>query len=395
MESKRKLASIQKIIKLFPIEGADRIECAQVLGWECVVVKDTFKEGDLCVYFECDSQLPIHPVFEFMANRHYRVKTAKFKKQISQGLALPLEILDNFIDTSKARVGAYANFALYRSMKFKEGDDVTKLIGVTKYDPRPEDSNPDSIKKNNPIVKYLMNYSAFRKIYRVIVPGKTKGSFPEFIFKTDETRIQSSPSILTKNRNEPFYFTEKLDGSSATYFYNDKLSGKRFGIFNKDLGNGFGVCSRNLRLVHKDNSNWWKYALEHNIEETVKALSYCLGYSVAIQGELIGPSIQENKYKRNTLEFYCYNIFNIDTQSYISFEGKYHLCEKFGIPTVPVVAEESITEEVTIPYLVALSKRKSLIKKDILAEGIVGRNVKNDSISFKVINPEWLLKYKE
>ena len=377
----RKLASIQRITKLFPIEGADRIEGAEILGWECVVNKNEFKEGDLCVYFECDSQLPIHPVFEFMANRHYRVKTAKFKKKISQGLALPLSILSEFTNKDIT--------------KFKEGQDVTNIIGVTKYDPRPEDSNPVSIKKNNPIVKYLMNYSAFRKIYRVIVPGKTKGSFPEFIFKTDETRIQSSPSILTKNRNEPFYFTEKLDGSSATYFYNDKLSGKRFGIFNKDLGNGFGVCSRNLRLVHKDNSNWWKYALEHNIEETVKALSYCLGYSVAIQGELIGPSIQENKYKRNTLEFYCYNIFNIDTQSYISFEGKYHLCEKFGIPTVPVVAEESITEEVTIPYLVALSKRKSLIKKDILAEGIVGRNVKNDSISFKVINPEWLLKYKE
>lgn len=381
MEIKRKLASVQRIINILPIDGASNIELAHILGWEVVVNIGQFKVGDLCVYFECDSQLPIHHVFDFMANRHHRVKTAKFKKQISQGLALPISVLTNFVD----KPCSY----------YKEGQDVTSIIGVTKHDPRPEDSNPEVSKKHNPIVNSLMQYALFRKVYRAIVPGKTKGNFPEFIYKTDETRIQSSPSILTKNRNEPFYFTEKLDGSSATYFYNNKLSGKRFGIFNKDLGNGFGVCSRNLRLVHKDNSNWWKYALEHNIEETVKALSYCLGYSVAIQGELIGPSIQENKYKRNTLEFYCYNIFNIDTQSYISFEGKYHLCEKFGIPTVPVVAEESITEEVTIPYLVALSKRKSLIKKDILAEGIVGRNVKNDSISFKVINPEWLLKYKE
>ena len=391
----RKLATIQKITRLFPIEGADRIEGAEILGWECVVNKNEFKEGDLCVYFEIDSQLPIHPVFEFMANRHYRVKTAKFKKQISQGLTLPLEILDNFIDASKARVGACANFALYRSMKFKEGDDVTKLIGVTKYDPRPEDSNPSSSKKLNPIVNSLMQYALFRKVYRVIVPGKTKGSFPEFIFKTDETRIQSSPSILTKNRNEPFYFTEKLDGSSATYFYNDKLSGKRFGIFNKDLGNGFGVCSRNLRLVHKDNSNWWKYALDFDMEHLIRAMSSYLGFSVAVQGELIGPNIQENKYKRAALEFYCYNIFNINSQIYVSFAEKYHLCEKFGIPTVPVVAKEYLTEEFTVPYLVALSKRESVLKRDVLAEGIVGRNVKNDSISFKVINPEWLLKYKE
>ena len=280
-------------------------------------------------------------------------------------------------------------------MKFKEGDDVTKLIGVTKYDPRPEDSNPSSSKKLNPIVNSLMQYALFRKVYRVIVPGKTKGSFPEFIFKTDETRIQSSPSILTKNRNEPFYFTEKLDGSSATYFYNDKLSGKRFGIFNKDLGNGFGVCSRNLRLVHKDNSNWWKYALDFDMEHLIRAMSSYLGFSVAVQGELIGPNIQENKYKRAALEFYCYNIFNINSQIYVSFAEKYHLCEKFGIPAVPVVAKEYLTEEFTVPYLVALSKRESVLKRDVLAEGIVGRNVKNDSISFKVINPEWLLKYKE
>lgn len=381
----RKLASIQRVTKLFPIDWADRIEGAEILGWECVVNKNEFKEGDLCVYFEIDSQLPIHPVFEFMANRHYRVKTAKFKKQISQGLALPISILDYFI----------GNPTYNRTPVFKEGDNVTSLIGVTKYDPRPEDSNPVSIKKNNPIVKYLMNYSAFRKIYRVIVPGKTKGNFPEFIYKTDETRIQSSPSILTKNRNEPFYFTEKLDGSSATYFYNDKLAGKRFGIFNKDLGNGFGVCSRNLRLVHKDNSNWWKYAVDADMRSIVRAMSGYLGYSVAIQGELIGPNIQENKYKRTTLEFYCYNIFNINSQIYVSFAEKYDLCYRFGIPTVPVVAKEYLTEEFTIPYLIALSKRESLLKRDVLAEGIVGRNVKNDSISFKVINPEWLLKYKE
>lgn len=29
---------------------------------------------------------------------------------------------------------------------FKEGDDVTELIGVTKYDPRPENADPVSIR---------------------------------------------------------------------------------------------------------------------------------------------------------------------------------------------------------------------------------------------------------
>lgn len=33
----RKLASIQRVWKIEPIEGADRIELAHVLGWQCVV----------------------------------------------------------------------------------------------------------------------------------------------------------------------------------------------------------------------------------------------------------------------------------------------------------------------------------------------------------------------
>ena len=42
------LASIQKVIKLTPIEGADLIETATVLGWEIVVKKGEYKVGDLC-----------------------------------------------------------------------------------------------------------------------------------------------------------------------------------------------------------------------------------------------------------------------------------------------------------------------------------------------------------
>ena len=48
----RKLASIQRIWKIEPIEGADRIELAYVLGWQCVVNKGQFKPMDLAVYFE-------------------------------------------------------------------------------------------------------------------------------------------------------------------------------------------------------------------------------------------------------------------------------------------------------------------------------------------------------
>ena len=94
----RTLASIQKIKDITPIQGADRIELAHVLGWQCVVQKGKFRTGDPCVYFEVDSFLPIRPEFEFLRSSSYRksdllgegfrLKTMKFRGEISQGLVM-------------------------------------------------------------------------------------------------------------------------------------------------------------------------------------------------------------------------------------------------------------------------------------------------------------------
>ena len=53
----RKLVSIQRIIDLQPISGADKIELATVLGWKVVVSKsENHKVGDLIAYVEIDTQ---------------------------------------------------------------------------------------------------------------------------------------------------------------------------------------------------------------------------------------------------------------------------------------------------------------------------------------------------
>ena len=51
----RKLATIRTVKKLVPIKGADFIELAIVDGWQCVVKKGEFTEGDKGIYFEIDS----------------------------------------------------------------------------------------------------------------------------------------------------------------------------------------------------------------------------------------------------------------------------------------------------------------------------------------------------
>ena len=139
----RKLASIQKIIDVSPITG--------------------------CVYFEIDSFLPIRPEFEFLRASGYKnstllgegflLRTQKFRGEISQGLALPLDAVlsaeqQNALRTADDTIPC--------------GTDVTELLGVRKWE------IPERATGSGTII------------------GEAAGQIPI----TDETRIQSEPALL-------------------------------------------------------------------------------------------------------------------------------------------------------------------------------------------------------
>ena len=175
----RKLVSIQKISNIEPIEGADKIERLTILGWHVVASKtEGHKIGDLVAYIEIDTQLPEIPMFEFLKERKYRVRTIKLRGQISQGLVIPLRELEK-------------NFNINIS-KLKEGQDVTTLLRITKYDPEGEKERKlieqEMARNKNPIHKFLMRFKWYRKMYNKFVIPK-KGEFPKWIKKTDERKV--------------------------------------------------------------------------------------------------------------------------------------------------------------------------------------------------------------
>lgn len=366
----RKLASIQRVVKVEPIEGADMIEKITVLGWELVAKKSEFKVGDLCVYFECDSILPPHLIFEFLQPRRYRVRTIKLRKQISQGIAMPISILYEF---------GYKN-----SPSLSEGYDVTEMIGVIKYDPERS--------VENPIVRFLMNYAIFRMIYFFIEGRKPKGGFPSFVPKTDEERIQNIPNIAHKHHGKQFYYAEKLDGQSCTFFHNSKLNNP-LKPWQKDQS--FGVCSRNLWLKKESDSNWWRIAKQFDIKNKLKDLNKKTGKNYAIQGEIVGEGIQKNKYGIKGLDFYVFSIFDIDSQKYVNLNVKENVIKFLGLKSVPYMDEFTMDKEIhNVHYFVRQSKMNSTLK-NVLAEGVVFRCVNDEHISFKAINPDFLLKNDE
>ena len=349
----RQLATIQLIAEVLPIENADSIEKVRVKDWWCVVIKDAFKVGDFCVYFEIDSLLPIdNPAFEFMAKGNkpkdviidgvehaaygYRLKTIKLRGQISQGLALPLS----------SNVFSGENIGI----RVDEGMDVTEMLRIVKYEP--------------PIPAHLS--------------GVVKGAFPGFIPKTDEERVQNLGEVVNKIQGVTFYITEKLDGSSATFYKRD---------------GELGVCSRNLELKDTPENTIWEIARRYNLAEVLPD-----GY--AIQGEIIGESIQKNPLKQQKQELYVYNVFMIDEHKYMNYTDFIDFCEEKNLLTVPVV-HPSYVLDTDVEGLLRLADASSSLNSNVKREGIVFRSIEEKEmehdgvmmrLSFKAISNEYLLK---
>lgn len=355
-----KLASVQKIEKLTPIDGADMIETATVLGWEIVVKKGEFKVGDLVSYIQIDTVVPDRIEFEFLRERKFRVKTIKLRKQVSQGLIIPLPS---------------------SSKKWKVDDDLTEILGITKYE-KP-DNNPDIYDvPKMPKVWYKKLYYIF--LYRYLynwfpnLQKPTRSGFPTHLVPiTDEERIQNIPKVLETHKGKSFVVSYKLDGSSITIIHEKK--------FGKHI---FRICSRKFELKNKNN-DWYKVFESNNFgDEIVKLVDYYHTDNIIVQGEAIGK-FNGNHHALDHNEIRLFNIYvdgvRINQRDFI------HTCVLLNIPHCPVYQEIVLNH--TMQEIIEVSKIKDILNPKVEVEGLVWRSV-DDNLSFKVINNNYLLKHE-
>lgn len=326
----RELASIQRITALEPIPGADAIECASVLGWKVVVKKGEFAVGDLAVYLEIDSVPPDEEQYKFLWRfaetqpNNFRVKTVKLRGQISQGILFPLSTL--------------------RTLDFLavvEGADFTERLGVTKYEaPLPRGS------------------------------ADVEGQFFDGVTKTDEERVQSAEGAkrLAALQGQMYYITVKCDGASMTVaMHNGKPK----------------VASRNYRLADLPDSAYWNAARNGGLLDLVAANPWW-----AIQGELVGPGIQNNRLGLKRHECLVFNVYDRQMGMFVSF---LELQEIAGDQMVPVI-EAGYSFRYDQDDLLKMAEGKYAGTTNE-REGIVIRSqVPDDRISFKVISNRYLLK---
>ncbi len=320
----RKLATIRVVSALGPIPGADLIEVATVDGWQAVVRKGDFKEGDKCLYFEIDSFLPKADerfkavmrsgVRTYNGVEGHKLRTVRLRGQLSQGLALPLGLFPEVLNNTDPEA------------------DLAGMVGVVKWDPP---LSPE-------------------------IAGQAKGLFPSFIRKTDQERCQNMQPLI-------FGYDEALspiDVSSIpidaiqameakgelrevngvwmrvyppkaspddVYEVTVKLDGMSFTAYVKDDEDGnpvVGVCSRNLELkINDENSEntFIKTLIDSGLRDAMLTMYADLTsrvpdgrpFAFAVQGELMGPGIQGNREGFPDFRLFVFDIYDINQGFYL------------------------------------------------------------------------------
>lgn len=371
VHTERKLARVVLVDSIHPIEGADRIELVIVGGWQVVVQKGLYTVGSKAVFCEVDSLLPLdHPAFASLGGvssklkftvddkPYARIKTMKLRKQLSQGFCVPL-----------SEVGV--------SYDAKADTDVTKALGVIKYEAAGE--------------KALNGTPGNPKA------GTSALGFPKFVPKTDQTRVQNITVQFAQARDKGELFEKsfKLDGSSLTAFIKEET---------------IGVASRNVGFrIHDETipfftavKKWlqgkgWKRTIKADdntftqMAEKAGLLTALVndGRNIAIQGEMVGPSIQKNFEGVAENEFYCYDIYLIDEQAYMLPKERQEFCVEHGIKHVPLASSHAVTLPVDVATAIADADGPSGLKGK-MREGFVYKSMSRD-FSFKVISNSYLL----
>jgi len=408
----RELAYVVRVNNIVGMD-ADRLECAQINGWNCVVGKGEFKPGDLAIYFEIDSQLPdVYPFneMEFLKSKRYKIKSQKIRGVVSQGLLMPASAFgwqnaytegihgDDYIIDPSEKISK-DTFKTYH-----EGDFLTEKLGVTYA------VSEDNSRKANSIDKYkkmaqrhpdLAKTKWWRTLYKSKMgkkilflffgKKKDKRTWPAWVVKTDEERIQNIPWILAEKG--PWIATEKIDGTSTTFTMRRKKK-----LFKDDFD--FYVCSRNVvfdkpdKQCFYDTNYYTQMAEKYNVEEQLRhfLVVHPEVEWITLQGETYGSGVQKRDYSLSDVDFKGFNLITSDKGRWNSIVAAEFANTEFHIPWVPITNPAFYMPN-TVEELLSMAGGASFVDGKP-REGLVFRSL-DGTKSFKAVSNEYLLKYHQ
>lgn len=293
-----KLATIERVDEVYPHPNAERLEFVKVGGYDCIVPKDKYQAGNLCILIQPDTVLPEVEWSEFYRKASKsRVRASKIRGEWSFGIVEDIGLLG------------------HTSQSYVVGGDVSSILGIIKYEP--------------PVPQDL----------------SAKGGLPYQMPKTDEERYQNLD--LSLFYGQPVTITQKVDGQSFTAYVKDCE---------------FGVCGRTYEIKTESQNRYTAHISRYNLQEKLLAYSAKHSVNIALRGESYGNGIQNlghNAHAKLPHGVMFFSVWLIDEMRY-ALRGHEHnvfnVCAELDLPTVPLLEKDVILTPELIHHYANLDK---------------------------------------
>lgn len=396
---------IVKIDSIIDHPNADRLTIVSIGGFKCIANKKDngdwrYKQGDLVVYVQEGSIVPEYLLkrldmwdeekqIGFLAGKKgNRVKAIRLRKILSQGILIPvinnqyIELNDAFDWIDKDRWEeryshcVTAHFGNNPAFGVKEGDDVSEILNITKYDPPiPESMSGEVIPCFNLAFKYdVENYQKYPNCLiddeEVIFTEKLHGTFMGMGF------IPGLGLEGSACDGDAIVFSKGL-GHKGLFFKSD----------DKNIGNIY------VKMLHK-------LIEQNNIYEIIKEMRLSPKdiTPVYIFGELFGAGIQDLDYGHidGAKSFRGFDVYIgfPGLGKFLNFDDKTKFFNKLGIDQVPILYRGPWSIEQAEKFC----KGTDTISNSHIREGVVINTATERSddilsrIQLKYINPKYLLR---
>jgi len=365
--------TIEKINKLDVHPNADRLELATVLGWQCVVQKGLHKEGDLIVYFPIDVILTeqleaaIFGPDSKVKLKNSRIRTIKLRGAISQGLVVPLSVIENFVPKSSI-IGA-------------ESLNIAKELGVTKFEPKPSGGLKTSggqqrkARECNPNFKKYTNINHFKNY-----PKALEGEVVIITEKIHGTNFRAGYVPITGN------FFQRMW---------KKLKSKAVDGNIKD-GHEFVFGSHNVQLKDRSKTFYKEGLIEKNVYVKMVDkldLKNKLNAGEVVYGEIYGSNIQKN-YNYSMGSEIGLVVFDIMVDGkYSDFGHVMNRCGAMGLSTVPVLDIIPFNKDSIESHVYGPSELDPFqeVREGIVIRPLFERESYMGRAIFKYVSPNYLL----
>lgn len=406
---------VKLTIKKHP--SADRLEIAEVGGYQCIVMKGEYKTGDLAVYIPEGAIVPAELIEKMGLTGRLagpgknRVKAIKLRKVLSQGLVCPLAFLPE-----------------ERGMT-KLGDDCSALLGLTKHEPVIPASMAGNVWKAGEERTIRYDIENIKKYNRVLEDGEDvvfteklhgtwcmMASMPYDLVDPDQGPIvvsskgQAAKGLALK-RPEPAQPQDRKQKIAEQLLKIRRNFGLWFHKYlsKEDLEKKHAFYARKIRQCHNkgvnENNIYWRAAKEQKVFDNLGYLNQVDGFfwvsmPIFVLGEVFGAGVQDLDYgsTSTTPGFRVFDIYigKPGEGRYLNDEELDAACFRLRLQRVPVLYRGPFSQEKVAEY----TSGKESVTGDSkhIREGIVIRPTKErrDSklgrVQLKSVSEKYLLR---